>query len=70
MAKEYHILQETLKQVLSNSSLDVGAKYFVLKDVMRDVESEYVAQIKIDIANDLKGGADNAESVQHAELGE
>ena len=45
MVKDYQILRETVKKVLADSPLDIGAKYFVLSDIFRDVEAEYFGKI-------------------------
>ena len=45
MAKQYQILKETIVHVIQNSGLDIGAAYFILKDIYNDVERAYYAQL-------------------------
>lgn len=54
MTKNYQILRQTLDNVISNSSLDVGGIYFVVKDVFRDVENLYFSKINEEIIEDSK----------------
>lgn len=45
MAKEYQIFKESIKQFVNEQNLDIGAKYFILKDIFRDIEVEFFAQV-------------------------
>lgn len=45
MIKKYQILYETLNNVIQNSGLDVGAAYFIVKDILHDLEVLYYSQI-------------------------
>lgn len=38
---KYDIFYKTLMNVIQNSGLDVGAVYFILKDILHEVESLY-----------------------------
>ena len=62
MVKDYQILRATVKKVLADSPLDIGAKYFVLSDVFRDVEAEYFGQINgelMDRGEEVRGDAES-----------
>ena len=64
MIKDYQILREALTKVLDGNPLDIGAKYYVLKDVFADVETLYYTQINKEIMEENnKGVTENAESV-------
>ena len=45
MTKNYQILKEQINHSINNSGLDIGAAYFILKDVMNNLEHLYYAQI-------------------------
>jgi len=63
MAKEYLILQETIKKIMAESQLDTGGKYFVLKDTLRDIESEYLELVKSELTSKEEEVTEHAESV-------
>ena len=70
MAKEYQILRETLNNVFNQSELDIGGKYFVLKDFYRDIEVAYYNQLNKEVMEEKEGAIEDAESVQSNQLGE
>ena len=45
MVKNYQILKEQINYTIQNSDLDIGAAYFVMKDIMNNLEYLYYAQI-------------------------
>ena len=45
MIKNYQIFKEKISYVIKNSGLDIGAVYFILKDIFNDIEKLYYAQI-------------------------
>ena len=45
MIKNYQILKEQINYTISNSGLDIGATYFILKDILFNLEQIYYAQI-------------------------
>lgn len=45
MIKDYQILKETIIRSINNSSLDIGAAYFILKSIFCEIENLYFAQI-------------------------
>lgn len=64
MTKDYQILKEALIKVLDGNPLDIGGKYFVLKEVFATVETLYYTQINKEIMEENnKGVTENAESV-------
>lgn len=45
MIKNYQIFKETVNNVIQNSNLDIGAVYFILKDIFSEIERVYYSQI-------------------------
>lgn len=45
MVKKYQIFKEKINYVIQNSDLDIGAVYFILKDIFGDIEKLYYAQL-------------------------
>lgn len=49
MIKDYQILKESINKVLKETPLDVGAKYYILKDVFTEIEQTYYATINSEL---------------------
>lgn len=45
MIKNYQILKESINGIIQKSGLDIGAVYFIFKDIFRDIENLYYTQI-------------------------
>lgn len=45
MIKNYQILKEQINYAIQESGLDIGAAYFIMKDVMNNLEHLYYAQV-------------------------
>lgn len=45
MVKNYQTLKEQISYSINNSGLDIGAVFFILKDVLNNIEHLYYAQI-------------------------
>lgn len=45
MIKNYQMLKDSINNSMVNSGLDIGAIYFILKDICQEVEKIYFAQI-------------------------
>lgn len=45
MIKKYQILKEQINYAITNSGLDIGAAYFIMKDIMNNLEHLYYAQV-------------------------
>lgn len=54
MISKYQILKESINQVIQNSGLDIGAVYFILKDIFNEIEKLYYAQINRECLNEIK----------------
>lgn len=61
MVKNYQILKEQINYAISNSGLDIGAAYFILKDIFSDVEKMYYAQINREFLEESKKKADETD---------
>jgi len=61
MIKDYQILKETITGSIKNSGLDVGAAYFIMKDVFSELEKIYFAQINKELLEDKKLNTENME---------
>ena len=68
MTKNYQILKEQINHSINNSGLDIGAAYFILKDVMNNLEHLYYAQINKECLeeaqNKAKGNPNDELNVQ------
>lgn len=45
MVKNYQILKEQINYAINNSGLDIGAAYFIMKDILNNLEHLYYAQV-------------------------
>ncbi len=45
MIRNYQLFKEKINYVIQNSGLDIGAVYFILKDIYSEIEKLYYAQI-------------------------
>lgn len=52
--KDYQILKETINKVIIGSSLNIGAVYFILKDIFTEIESLYYARINQELAEETE----------------
>ena len=63
MIKNYEILKERINKAISESQLDIGAVYFILKNIMINIEQLYYSQIN----KELQGEMDHFEEVELVE---
>lgn len=52
MIKKYQIFKEIINNAIKNSDLDIGAVYFILKDIFTEIEKLYYAQINKELLSD------------------
>jgi hypothetical protein len=52
MIKNYQILKESINNIIQNSNLDIGAVYFILKDIYKEIEMMYYTQINSEILSE------------------
>ena len=54
MIKNYQILKESINGIIQKSGLDIGAVYFIFKDIFRDIENLYYTQINQELMQELE----------------
>ena len=54
MVKNYQILKEQINYAISNSGLDIGAAYFILKDIFTDIEKMYYGQVNKELLEEAE----------------
>lgn len=54
MIKNYQILKEQINYAINNSGLDIGAAYFIMKDIINNLEHLYYAQINKECLEDAE----------------
>ena len=52
MIKNYQILKESINNIIQKSNLDIGAVYFIFKDLFREIEMLYYGQINRELAEE------------------
>lgn len=46
MIKNYFILENTIRNIIQNSGLDIGVVYFIIKTICKDIEQQCRIQIE------------------------
>ena len=54
MIHNYEVLRQSLTTMIQKSNLDIGAIYFICKDVFRDVEMAYANAVNSGLAEQNK----------------
>lgn len=54
MIKDYNDFRNVTVYNIQNSGLDVGVVYFILKDILTEVEKNYISQVNKEIAEEKK----------------
>lgn len=62
MVKNYQILKEQINYAISNSSLDIGAAYFIVKDILNDLEHLYYVQVNKECLEEANRNNDSNEN--------
>ena len=52
MIKKYQFFKESILNNINKSDLDIGAIYFILKDIFKEVEIMYYTQINNELIED------------------
>lgn len=63
MIKNYQILKEQINYAIQESGLDIGAAYFIMKDIINNLERLYYAQVNKECLEDAE--KDEKESVDN-----
>ena len=64
MIKHYQIFKETINNVIQNSNLDIGAAYFILKDIFSEIEKAYYAQLNMEFIEEAKKTETDSNSME------
>ena len=69
MIKNYQILKESISSIIQKSGLDIGAVYFIFKDLFREIEILYYNQINKELAEEestleAKAGSSSSSNLQ------
>ena len=64
MIKHYQIFKETINNVIQNSNLDIGAAYFILKDIFSVIEKAYYAQLNMEFIEEAKKTETDSNSME------
>lgn len=64
MIKHYQIFKETINNVIQNSNLDIGAAYFILKDIFSEIEKAYYAQLNTEFIEEAKKTETDSNSME------
>ena len=69
MIKNYQILKEQINYAINNSGLDIGAAYFIMKDIINNLEHLYYAQINKECLEEAenKKGEINDDTIKDTE---
>lgn len=68
MIKHYQILKETINNVIQNSNLDIGAAYFILKDIFSEIEKAYYAQLNMEFIEEAKKTETDSNSMEEKKI--
>ncbi len=63
MIKNYQILKEQINYAIENSGLDIGAAYFIMKDIINNMEHLYFAQINKECLEETEKAENNIEII-------
>ena len=55
MIKNYELIYQQIKNIITNSDLDIGAIYFILKNIFIETEALYYQQLKVELQQEQKG---------------
>lgn len=45
MISKYEFFKQSIRQFIQSSELDVGIVYFIIKDIYKEIENTYYAQL-------------------------
>lgn len=49
MIKNYKIFEQSIRNFIQESGLDVGVTYYILKDIYKDLEKTYYDLLRLEI---------------------
>lgn len=54
MIKSYKIFEQSIRNFIQESGLDVGVTYYILKDIYKDLEKTYYDLLRLEIEEESK----------------
>lgn len=70
MVKNYQILKEQINYAIQNSGLDIGAAYFILKDIFTDIEKMYYGQVNKELLEEAENKTKSNETHKETDKGD
>ena len=67
MAKKYQLLKEQISYSISESGLDIGAAYFILKDILFNLEKMYYAQVNKEFLEESENKTESDENYKETD---
>ena len=54
MISRYEAFKQTIKQYIQSCGLDIGIVYFIMKDIFKEIENLYYAQLNKEAIEDAE----------------
>ena len=70
MVKNYQILKEQINYAIQNSGLDIGAAYFILKDIFTDIAKMYYGQVNKELLEEAENKTKSNETHKETDKGD
>lgn len=61
MIKNYKIFEQSIRNFIQESGLDVGVTYYILKDIYKDLEKTYYDLLRLEIEEESKKEENNGD---------
>lgn len=61
MIKSYKIFEQSIRNFIQESGLDVGVTYYILKDIYKDLEKTYYDLLRLEIEEESKKEENNGD---------
>lgn len=61
MIKNYKIFEQSIRNFIQESGLDVGVTYYILKDIYKDLEKTYYDLLRLEIEEESKKEKNNGD---------
>lgn len=61
MIKNYKIFEQSIRNFIQESGLDVGITYYILKDIYKDLEKTYYDLLRLEIEEESKKEKNNGD---------
>jgi len=52
MTKNYFLFREQVMKIILNSNLNVGAVYYILKDILKEIEFQFIGQVNKELTEE------------------